>query len=285
MCRVHDASEDVSSMLDGIEALTHRYFVWKASRRPPAREPTEEEKLLALKQWRAEKKQEELRVLPKWIINMGRENEDYLASFANFWIRVSAHLSYITREEAEPIFDVYAPKVLAAIQAKKARRERMRRFIIFWVNFSRIFIKGVLNLFYLALFAGVVYTTVTFGLPALKATVEGILWAFTHLVAFDWLGALILAGTWGLRLSIGAFTVGSIGWMLHKFVPFHLLWQKTAPPFVAFGNLIVALAGYFKAIVSNVFDFICLFYEENCPPITIVNDTEAKIAAIEEETE
>ncbi|MCK9463040.1 MAG: hypothetical protein M0R80_25740 [Proteobacteria bacterium] len=259
----------------------------------PKKEKTSMPEDVAMEKYRERLHQKELRSIPTLLVRFGRENDAFLTDFSHFYHYITSRchsyyggndddrICFSTEEEVKKIWEQFAPKVKIALESQKARKEKMRKTIVFWVNFSRIFIKGILNTFYFALFAAVIYITYLFGWPACKWMGNGVVWVVTGLLSLDWLGCLTGLGTFLLRVAIGLATVGGVGWLIYKFVPLNLLWEKTCPPFVAVGDFVTAFFRYVKNIFVGIWEFCNMFYEENCPPIIIVDDAEA---AITEET-
>jgi ABC-type bacteriocin/lantibiotic exporter with double-glycine peptidase domain len=63
----------------------------------------------------------------------------------------------LTREEVEELYNQYMPMVLKARERAKLRKEQIRQQLIFWTNFSRVFIKWTMNILYVGLVIGLAY--------------------------------------------------------------------------------------------------------------------------------
>ncbi len=256
--------------------------VYQALRPQPKPEADTESDAEILKKHKEKVHNKELHSIPGLLVKLAKWDTCYLTHFDCFFDKIT-DVCYIDRiwllskEEVKKIWDETAPKITAALEAQKARKEKMRNRILFWVNFSRVFIKGVLNLFYLTLFAGVLYITYLYGWPCCKIIGSAAVWAVVALLSLDWLGCLIGLGRFLLGVAIGIATIGGISWLLYKFVPLNIIWQKTCPPFIAVNDAFLAICRYIKNIVVGTCEFITLFYEENCPPITIIDETESAI--------
>ena len=55
--------------------------------------------------------------------------------------------SILTKEEVTNIYNEYMPKIIIARQEAELRRKKWRERIIFWTNFSQVFIKWALMCF------------------------------------------------------------------------------------------------------------------------------------------
>lgn len=270
----------IRAIVEGIGNLSERIEQWKAKRRAAKAEQVEPE---SAEERHARRVAEEKRKIPKLIIQYGKQRIIALKDFHTFRCLTSHHWNYLTNDEVQEIWATYAPKVLLALEIKQARKEKMRERIIFWVNFSRIFIKGILNIFYFATFVGLIYLAAIYGGPVAMAIFGGIMWIIKALITFDWLGFVFLIGTWALRISIGIGTVVGLIWFVTRYVPIRKIFAKTLPPLQATFDAASAISRAFGNFISGVTDFVSVFYEENCPPITIVDDEEAKVAAVAEE--
>ncbi|MGE9253207.1 hypothetical protein ACQKHR_26385, partial [Escherichia coli] len=72
-------------------------------------------------------------------------------SFDDFWKAKSYKFVFLTKEEVQVIFDEYSLKIKEAHEQARKRKQARQESLIFWTNFSRIFIKCFLNIFYAAL--------------------------------------------------------------------------------------------------------------------------------------
>lgn len=218
-------------------------------------------------------KVQERRDVYKRIARFGTENRDFLRFFDRYY-PVAYKPQFLTKEEVKEIWDVYAPKLLAALEKRDARTQRRREFILFWVNFSRVFIKGILNVMYVSLFAAVAYLTYRYGWPVLQGIGIGLAWLVALIWRVPW--TTVLDIVWHV-VAIIAFGM-LVGWLMVRYAP--SIVKKISPPFVAFRDMIIACMGYVGNIFDGVTDFVKVFYEENCPPITIVDtaDDPAEVA-------
>ncbi len=199
------------------------------------------------------------------------------SSFEKFW-EMSKHagcFKKITEEDAEQIFIKYKEEILAAKLLAEARKEQLRKNIVFWVNFSRIFIKGILNVLYGVLFVAALYLAVFYVAPTLYYVVSSLLnFGWMNLLTTIWFGLRIIFLI-ALALIAGLAVTG----VFIRYICYPVL----QPVFGFIGEIFSALGTKISSVTTHVFEFIEMFYEENCPPITIVEETEAKIAALGDE--
>ena len=150
-------------------------------------------------------------------------------------------------------------------------------------NFSRVFIKWFLNVLYGAVVVGLLYGTYLIAGPLWNAicyVCNGIYWLFTDTGSLSFLFGFLKVIFW-LVISFGAiYLLARIGW-IQKFGS--VLWiglSKLSPPFYLVGKFLNWVGSGFAVIG----EFISMFYEENCPPITLVTPEEEVVEAIAEET-
>ena len=159
----------------------------------------------------------------------------------------------------------------------------MKDRIIFWVNFSRIFIKGVMNILYLGIVCLLIYLTYAFGWPCLKEVGGFFVWLFTGIASFDFVAFLGQICYWVFRIGIGGAIFAALFFLLAKSkIPFGRIFSTVGVPFVAFGEAACSFGSYIAKCFDGMCDFVAVFYEENCPKITIVDEHDAAIAAHEE---
>lgn len=268
--------------------VTHKvYKSWNnarqariVARRPPA--PPKPEPIISAEELEAQRQAERERErqtriakdrakVPKFVLDLARRAledgryETYLKEFDDFLSYHRSDFYCIDQDAIRQIWEKHAGAAITSLAKRKARQERMRDFVVFWVNFSRMFIKGTLNLFYFALFLGVMWLTYQFGWPTLKAVGSAIAWVFSMTFAFDWLSFFSAVATWTLRVGVGIGVVGSLVYLAAKFIPFRRIGGTVAIPFVAIGDLFHGLGKYIEGCVIACVEFVSIFYEENCP--------------------
>jgi ABC-type multidrug transport system fused ATPase/permease subunit len=160
-------------------------------------------------------------------------------TFEYFWACHGKMFETLTREQVEVIFNEYYPKVIEARQRAKIRKDKLRERLIFWTNFSRVFIKWALNVFYFALTLGVLYGVFVVAEPVWDGLCwfgRGVYWLFTDAgsLAAAWFMAKMVF--WTLLVTAGFVALFRIGFM-QKFaeVVFDGM-AKLAPPFYLIGR-------------------------------------------------
>lgn len=154
-------------------------------------------------------------------------------------------------------------KKLATATAKKQLQERM----VFWVNFSRIFLRCGLNLVSLAivsLVGYVVFLVTPFVFGWIWFVIKGIL-------LIDWVAVAKQAA----YMSVGALILFGIFYVLFAYVlrtsvketkqTVRDSWEPMKGAFAAF-------ISWLGRTIEAAIEFVSMSYEDNCPPITIVED-------------
>jgi len=184
-----------------------------------------------------------------------------------------AHCYGFDRQDKETYkakFDVLYPQLVAAAERRKARALKMKERVQFWVRFSSVFIKWGLYATYAALAASLVWFFATCG-------GTGISWFWYLMTAVDWL--------WVGRASLGFLLAGTFMiatvYIQKRFKVFNLFFEGvgfvTSPILSPVGHAIVATGTGISNGLSAIGEFIAVFFEENCPPITIVSEEEEEI--------
>ncbi len=244
------------------------------------------ERLMAKQKAEQEAKvQAQLRSIPtlmaKTIKNCGI---NCVKDFDVFWHFANTEdLSECEKSEIEKVWQTYSEKFAAAHEASLARKAKLRQQMIFWVNFSRVFIKLFLNVFYAALTVLVAYISVFYVAPLLMWVGAGLYTLLSHMAQVDWLRVISLVMYWTFNafLLIGMFV------LLYKVIR----WSRTtifvkaydtiAPPVTAIYEAADATLSYCYKWFGGVYDFVGMFYEENCPAIEIVSEEDAAVASVE----
>jgi ABC-type multidrug transport system fused ATPase/permease subunit len=187
--------------------------------------------------------------------------------------------SAMSREAAEAVFNEYYPQVVAARKRAQERKEKWRQRIIFWTNFSRVFIKWAMNVAYFALAGVFLYILYAFSGIAWHGIcwcAESLAWLFTDAISFSFLVFLgKLAWTFGVAYVFIYFLL-RFG-VFQKFVDvFASGISYITPPFY----LVAVHFRWIKSGWNNICEFVSMFYEENCPPIKIVSETEAVVESV-----
>ncbi|RJQ30347.1 hypothetical protein C4565_00755 [Candidatus Parcubacteria bacterium] len=196
-----------------------------------------------------------------------------------FYAYIAEVLRTMKKEEVVALFNELAPKFKAAKERAVLRKKKWRERIIFWTNFSRVFLKWAMNIAYVlfGLFTlyGVFYIVgpVFYGICWL---IETIIWLFTDtgFTTSLWLltkiMALILVTT---SVIFGLLYTGIVQRFGEK------LWEGLAAVTAPLYILGVPLK-WIKKGFDEACEFVSMFYEENCPPVVLVSKEEAQIESI-----
>lgn len=188
---------------------------------------------------------------------------------------------YLKEEEAKELWDknstaitVIREQHVINQQKYEALRKRRQEQLAFWVEFSRIFIKGGLNVFYFIMFLTVCYATYIIAGPTwmvLKTVCGGIAYCFGLLMEINLFSFLTMAANNLFRIAAVAAT-SFLGYSLIRMIPFTSLLKKVCFPFEVVGEIGVSFINWVVGIHNGTVEFIKMFYEENCPAIIIVKD-------------
>lgn len=208
------------------------------------------------------------------------------SSFDYFWHRHGAKMMLMEHSEAETYFTSLVEQVEAERERKAASEKAWREFFAQMVVVSRVVIKTLLYILYagfaVGLVAGVYYGTMPF-LSLLHSIGQWIGDSLSHFfgllgntfttefvtMILAWAGAflgifvtIILTALTAFKLRLGSMIMrGSeaIGQAMYPYVK--VFTRVISWPFVKLQKFCV-----------DVKDFIGMFYEENCPAITIVEE-------------
>jgi len=190
--------------------------------------------------------------------------------------RRRVRLDALTIEEITEVWERYVSPITEALEKKKLAKQRRQERMIFWVGFSRVLFKGVLNLAYLGLGLCSLYLLYQFG-PAFLLLV----WSGLYGVAtFDW-----VAGLWALAYVTLNVCIVLAGIAVVTAIAIRYQWINIIfTPTLILGSVCEAFFQWIGNRISDVISFVEMFYEDNCPAVTIVSDDEAVVsAAVEEE--
>lgn len=207
----------------------------------------------------------------------------YVGEFKTFWASWGSQYPNLGEEDAQKVFDAYMPKILEARESREKRKQMWKDRLVFWTNFSRVFFKWGMNLFYIALAAGLLYVGYHVAEPIVSFVMwvgHGIWWFFTE---FDFASSLTFI--WFLTKIFFAILVvvaavallARIGW-IQAFLS--LCWSGLSKINLP-GYLLGILWGWVCAGCRNTSEFVAMFYEENCPPIILVSPEDEAVDKIE----
>lgn len=221
----------------------------------------------------------------KLLVRLIRRNANLVDNFDELYYRWQDASDYksLGAQEVKQLWEKVAPAIKAAEEHRQANEERRKRWLVFWVNFSRVFVKCTLNVLYVLLFAICAYALAFWVVPCLWFVAKLIVGFLCSLVWSDLVYVAKIVGKVLLGIGILAVVVAAI----IKF----FIWAKVlvklsdsfvelggaiAPPFVAIGSAVSACCRYCLGFFSGCAEFVAVFYEENCPPITIVSEEETE---------
>ena len=237
-------------------------------------EKREEVEKPAPKKTAAQERREVIECICTW-----RKANSHKTDFKSFWAWCCSHFKVLSQCEVEVIYSEYLPKIIEAEERAAARKKRLREALIFWSNFSRVFIKWALNIFYVLLSVLAIYGVYLAAGPVWDALCwlgEAIVWLFSSDGFTSVLWGMAKVVFWSgvfFGLGYGFFRSGMAG----KFAEVAGKGlKKCAPPFYLVGSFFAWIGRCWRATM----EFIEVFYEENCPMITIVTPEEEKIEQI-----
>ena len=216
-------------------------------------------------------KKQQWKTLVQFVLN----DKDY-EDFDYLWrIHGSQSFGLLDKEETRKRHEDLVSSIKEARERSEARKEKMRARILFWVNFSRVFVSWFLYAFYVA----VAIVALWLAYVCVGPLVGIVKWLF----AFEYaslLPFLVIGAKVGFLVLLSFIFVV----LMHRFSvvqrctesavrgavmcspPFVLLWAMISAPFVWVWNGL-----------NSCYDFVVMFYEENCPPITMISEDEEAI--------
>jgi hypothetical protein len=224
-----------------------------------------------------QEKQQFVSVCRDWIIDAGHN----LESFPSLWSHCESKFVHLNSETAEEMFKKYAPKIVEARERAIKRKEKMQERIVFWTNFSQVFIKGALNVFYVGICLGVLYLLYLLAGPAwdaLCAIADGIVWIFSNTGSLSILFFALKIILWAVAFAAAIYGLARMGWIQKFFETAGTGVKKLSPPFYLVGKLFGWVVGGFVAVA----EFVSMFYEQNCPPIVLVSPEDEIIEKVAE---
>lgn len=217
---------------------------------------------------------------------------DGTTDFANFWQIWGHKYTRHNKEEAYALFQAYITPILLARARKAQRRAAFQAQLIFWINFSRVFLKWGMNVAYVVLAVGLAYLAyATAGAlwyavsTCAAAAAQGIWWFLGETASL--LGSLFTSNA---SLAVGKASVitALVAGVLYlvgrsplttKFIALFCAGCSTiAPPFYVVGRFFT----WCGACCGSACEFVAMFYEENCPPITLVTKEQAIVEGEEQ---
>jgi hypothetical protein len=215
-----------------------------------------------------QRRAKQLANIPAFLFWLRKHNKSDLGfeNFDHFIWHFSPQLLDLTQDEIRQAWESTAAKFNAAKERNAAQRRLRNEQLAFYVNSSRMIVKGLLYAGYAAAVVAACYAVFAFIIPAM-------IWIASFLYSVDFLNVLFYVlyfsrnGLVGLLIGFCLFKL--IRWSGTSF--FSRFGSYILPPYEiasAIASEIVIAAG--KSI-SGVFEFISVFYADNCPSIEIVS--------------
>jgi hypothetical protein len=181
------------------------------------------------------------------------------------WSPIGLH-----RDEAKKIYDELMPELIKTREENEERREQLKKQFATLISCSNILFKFGLNILYVILGAIIILT------------VGWLLWLIGYVILS------IVVWTWNcnplpfivmvLKILTVAGIIGGIVYGLYKFgilkSTYEKAYNKTREiftPIKVVGDISRSFKNYVINSTLSIIDFITMFYENNCPPITIVD--------------
>jgi hypothetical protein len=269
-------------------------FVWKfiepfLPKKPekPAEETNAELIVETAEKMLARFRQEEVQKIRKRIINsiLIEKQRD----FNKFWSENGLVRTKLEKESVIIIWEENLEEVLEAERLRDERKKKLAADFAFWINCSRGFFKFVLNLIYVCLASIVAYITFRYGWAALASVIWVIGGIYHFVTTTDWPWLITNVFKYTLIVVGVTLTVAGIVWLI-SLIRFAFNERNKERigvcidvafmPLDLMGAILGAIRKTIHKMFSNLGEFIGMFYEENCPPIVIVDDLQAEIAEI-----
>lgn len=199
--------------------------------------------------------------------------------FDEFWNTHVVKYIFLDKEAVKAIFLDYMPKVIEARERQKLIKDQFRERMVFWINFSRVFIKWAMNVLYFVLTGLALYVAYLLASPVwwgMCWLADGIHFLFTDEGSVSFLLLFVKVFLF-LGLVGGAmYGLAKAGFLQRFGTAMSSGWTYINPPFYLAGHLFCWVVGGIK----SASEFVSMFYEENCPPIILVSPEEEKLEEI-----
>lgn len=196
-----------------------------------------------------------------------------MEDFEKFWSLHCFGFLNLNKDEAKQFYLTNIKKIIEVRERKKEQQKILQDRMIFWANFSHIFLRWFFNIIYVGLAVLVGWVLIVI-IPFVFFS----LISFVHfLLTVDILPILILVGGWLVRIVM---VVGAC------MIPIYVIYRSpilkkcmgvvvssatlASPTLTLFGQLITVPFGWISNSFTNTCEFVKMFYKENCPIITIV---------------
>lgn len=193
-------------------------------------------------------------------------------NFDWFWHHYNDKFSQ-SKDEILEIWDKIRKNIIKLKEQRAARKEAIRQNIIFWTNLSSTLLKWFFNIFYACLFIVVGLAFILYGSTLAAGFLACIAWCLIHLMTFEWILAIkwIVGGIFGLCLLVTIIYSLYKSW---KSFNKQIKHSTILLPVALIVGISVAFCKKVTNVLLNIKEFFSMFYEENCPPITIIEREE-----------
>jgi len=200
---------------------------------------------------------------------------DETSSFERFWARHGLLYGLIDEEEAKSVFE----KLSLEIKKEKERSEKLKRrvekIVMVFVNLGRICVKVIFNLSAVVAGGLIVLAVCSFAYPVADFVVLFVKDVWSWLISIEIMSVLKTGLT---ILGITALVTGVVLLTRRKEAPQGLYdfsikaGNYIAWPFVTILKVLWVPLNLIGIGFFKVKEFVEVFYENNCPPITIIEE-------------
>lgn len=188
-------------------------------------------------------------------------------------------------------------------EEEKAYQQLLAARLAFWVNFSRVFFKCGLNIFYVSLIGGMSYGLYNWGIPVLTEIAQVCHAVIEYWRSVNWTNVAYYSGISVLTsVSIVGFIIFCMSLpdiyknpgVKHVVkLPFNLIIgvfrtirgicqylgvkYVFAIPFVFLSGITGVCSRFTVNCVHGMATFVVMFYEDNCPPVVIVDENDQEV--------
>jgi len=216
------------------------------------------------------------------LVNLLRTSPTLRRDFEYFWMYAQRELNfkYLTREECEERFDRICKKLDEQEEIAARRRAQREAFMVKLVHIGEVVVKNGLRVCGVGALAAAGYGLVQAAPPVWEflCWFPGATWEF-----LCWLPWADIGYYTGIAV-VGSATAISVGIGLKKASPTleagmerlggfaYDFFVGISPPFIMCGKGIAMPVCWGAAGVHKGIEFVKVFYENNCPPITIIDE-------------
>ena len=205
-----------------------------------------------------------------------RSDED-TGSFERFWERHSLLFSFIDEAEAKAEFERLQEVIKAENERKEILRKRVDKIVMAFVTLGRVCVKGIFNLSAVAGAALIVWAVYSFTGPVTDFIVFFAQDVWSFLVSIEIMSVMKTGLT---ILGITALITGIVLLTRKREAPQGLYdfsvkaGNTIAWPFVSILKILWMPLNFIGIGILKAKEFVEVFCENNCPPITIIDEEE-----------